>query len=189
MAGPSYAPSNTHVSVLGPQFCVPYPIELAITRKLSAMTDGNFVVTDANDTNCWTTLYRWGVFTGDSKDRANMLFSAKLSSIFQLTTKLNVYLANNTREDLCDFKVEGSWSGGKCTIFAGESSTIIARMHKKRSAKSFFLGKDKFMVRVNPNVDYAFVVSLVVLLDYIKRQGKGGGSAGGGGGCGGGCGG
>ncbi|KAK2966104.1 hypothetical protein RJ640_025600 [Escallonia rubra] len=65
-------------------------------------------------------------------------------------------------------------------------------MHKKRSAKSFFLGKDKFMVTVNPNVDYVFVVSLVVLLDYIKRQGNGGGSAGGGGGgggCGGGCGG
>ncbi|KAK2973893.1 hypothetical protein RJ640_025602 [Escallonia rubra] len=205
MAGPSYAPSKTHVSVVGSQFCVPHQIELAITRKLSALSDGNFVVTDANDTvmfkvhgkafsnrrtlvdaagnpiitfrpKCWTSHHRWRVFTGDSKDLANLLFSAKISSIFQLKTKLNVYLANNTREDLCDFKVEGSWSGGKCTIYAGESSTTIARMHKKRSAKSFFLGKDKFMVTVNSNVDYAFVVSLVVLLDYIKRQGKGGGS-------------
>ncbi|KAK2966103.1 hypothetical protein RJ640_025599, partial [Escallonia rubra] len=216
MAGPSYAPSNTHVSVVGPQFCVPYPIQLAITRKLSALSNGNFVVTDANDTvmfkvrgkafskrrtlvdaagnpiitfrpKWWTSHHRWRVFTGDSKDLANLLFSAKISSIFQLKTKiLNVYLANNTREHFCDFKVVGSWSGGKWTIYAGESSTIIAQMHKKCSAKSFFLGKDKFMVTVNPNVDYAFVVSLVVLLDYIKRQGggDGGSGCGGGGGCG-----
>ncbi|KAK2973895.1 hypothetical protein RJ640_025604 [Escallonia rubra] len=215
MAQPSYAPSYTRVSVAGSQFCVPHPTELAITRKIFSMSDDKFVVTDANDNvvlkvlerafskrrllvdaagnpiisfrrKSWTTHRRWEVFRGDSKDPADLLFSARISSHFQLTTNLNVYLANNTTEDFCDFKVEGSWAGGECTIYAGDSSTIIAQMHKKRSAKSVLLGMDKFMVTVNPNVDYAFVVSLVVLLDFIRRQGKSGGSAGGGGGGGGG---
>ncbi|KAK3028262.1 hypothetical protein RJ639_037596 [Escallonia herrerae] len=221
MAQPSYAPSYTPVSVAGPQFCVPHPTELAITRKVFSMSDDEFVVTDVNDNvvlkvrektfskrrrlvdaagntiisfrpKSWTRHRRWEVFRGDSKNPADLLFSAKLSSLLQLKTNLNVYLANNTTEDLCDFKVKGSWSGGKCTIYAGDSSTIIAQMHKKRSAKSVLLGKDKFMVTVNPNVDYAFVVSLIVLLDYISSQGTSGGSAGGaggGGGGGGGCGG
>ncbi|KAK2973897.1 hypothetical protein RJ640_025606 [Escallonia rubra] len=173
------------------------------------MPDDKYVVTDANDNvvlrvrektfskrrllmdaagntiisfrpKSWTRHRRWEVFRGDSKDPADLLFSAKLSSLLQLKNKLNVYLANNTTEDLCDFKVEGSWSGGKCTIYAGESSTIIAQMHKKHSAKSVLLGKDKFMVTVNPNVDYAFVVALIVLLDYISSQGNSGRSAGGG---------
>ncbi|KAK3028267.1 hypothetical protein RJ639_037601 [Escallonia herrerae] len=157
----------------------------------------------------WTTHRRWEVLRGDSKDPADLLFSAKLSSLLQLKTNLNVYLANNTTEDFCDFKVEGSWSGGKCTIYAGDSSTIIAQVpfmfshfsfaHElpvisaepvyrctRNSAKSVLLGKDKFMVTVNPNVDYAFVVALIVLLDYISSQGNSGESDGGGAACGGG---
>ncbi|KAK2999896.1 hypothetical protein RJ639_023003, partial [Escallonia herrerae] len=209
MAQPSDGPSYTRVSVAGPQFCVPHPTELAITRKGFSMSNDKFVVTDANDNvvlrvrektfsksrllvdaagntiisfrpKFWTTHRRWKVFRGDSKDPADLLFSAKLSSLKQLKNKLNVYLAINTTEDLCDFKVEGSWSAGNCTIYAGDSSTIIAQMHKKHSAKSVLLGKDNFMVTVNTNVDYAFVVSLIVLLDYISSQGNSGGSAGGG---------
>ncbi|KAK2999897.1 hypothetical protein RJ639_023004 [Escallonia herrerae] len=211
MAQPSYAPPYTRVSVAGSRFCVPHPTELAITRKVFSMSDDKYVVTDANDNvvlkvlerafskrrllvdaagnpiisfrpKSWTTHRRWEVFRGDSKDPADLLFSARISSRFQFTTNLNVYLANNTTEDFCDFMVEGGWAGRKCTVYAGDSSTIIAQMHKKRSAESVLLGKDKFLVTVNPNVDYAFVVSLVVLLDYIRRQRKSGGSAGGAGG-------
>lgn len=36
--------------------------------------------------------------------------------------------------------------------------------------KSNFLGKDKFMVTVNPNVDYAFIVALIIILDAINTQ-------------------
>lgn len=41
-------------------------------------------------------------------------------------------------------------------------------MHKKHSVKSILLGKDKFMVTVYPNVDYAFIISLIVILDEIN---------------------
>ncbi|MBA0798227.1 hypothetical protein Gohar_008840, partial [Gossypium harknessii] len=70
---------------------------------------------------------RWQVFKGDSTDSSDLLFSAKRSSMFQLKTKLDVFLANNTKEEVCDFKVKGSWLERSCVVYAGESSTIVAQ--------------------------------------------------------------
>ncbi|CAI9097195.1 OLC1v1033565C1 [Oldenlandia corymbosa var. corymbosa] len=71
---------------------------------------------------------RWKVFRGDSSDDKNQLFSVRKSSLFQFKTKLDVFLASNTKEDVCDFRIEGSWFERSCTIYAGESSTIIAQV-------------------------------------------------------------
>ncbi|KAK3017498.1 hypothetical protein RJ639_006002 [Escallonia herrerae] len=155
MAQTSYAPlaSTVHVSVIGPQFCVPNPLDLAIVRKVMVLTGGNFVVTDASDNIMlkievpsalhdrrvlvdaagnpikWSMHSRWQVFRGDSRDDADLLFSAITSSFIQLKTKLDVFLAENTAEELCDFKVEGSWLDRSCTIYAGNCSAIVAQ-HK-----------------------------------------------------------
>ena len=37
------------VPIVGPQYSVHYPVDLAIVRKVLTITDGNFVVTDVND--------------------------------------------------------------------------------------------------------------------------------------------
>lgn len=42
------APLANPVSIISPHFCSPYPIDLAIVRKVLSITDGNFVVTDIN---------------------------------------------------------------------------------------------------------------------------------------------
>ena len=42
--------------------------------------------------------------------------------------------------------------------------------HKKHTRHTALSGKDSFSVTVNPNVDYAFIASLVVLFDVIDRQ-------------------
>ena len=44
------------------------------------------------------------------------------------------------------------------------------QMQKQVTAGSFFLGKDKFMVTVYPNIDYAFIVALIVILDAINSS-------------------
>lgn len=44
------------------------------------------------------------------------------------------------------------------------------QMHRKHSAQSILLGKDKFCVTIQPNVDHAFVVALVVMLEEINEQ-------------------
>ena len=43
------------------------------------------------------------------------------------------------------------------------------QMHKKQS----LFGKEKFMVTVNPNIDYAFIAAVIVILceiNYSDRQ-------------------
>jgi len=43
-------------------------------------------------------------------------------------------------------------------------------MEKKNTVKSFLIGKDHFNVTINPNIDHAFIVALVVILDAIPSQ-------------------
>ncbi|PON94385.1 LURP1-related protein domain containing protein [Trema orientale] len=45
------------------------------------------------------------------------MFSAKKSSLIQFRTELDVFLAANTKEEVPDFKVKGSWFEKSCTIY------------------------------------------------------------------------
>ncbi|KAG5585026.1 hypothetical protein H5410_045460 [Solanum commersonii] len=112
---------------------------------------------------------RWNAFKGESTDEKDFLFTIKTTSIFQWKTKLAVFLANNnSKEKNCDYLIKGNWSDRSCVIYAGDSSTIVAQMHKKITAKSLLIGKDNFMVTMYPNIDQAFIVSLIVMLDAIN---------------------
>lgn len=37
-------------------------------------------------------------------------------------------MAGNTEEEHCDFRIEGNWFESACTIYAGDTSTIIAQV-------------------------------------------------------------
>ncbi|KHN29540.1 Protein LURP-one-related 15 [Glycine soja] len=115
---------------------------------------------------------RWQAFRGESTDAKDLIFTLKRSSLIQFKTKLHVFLANNTKEDVCDFKVKGSWLERSCVVYAGESNNIVAQMHKKHTVQSILIGKDHFMVTVYPNIDYAFIVALIVILDEINDDEK-----------------
>ncbi|KAF9595642.1 hypothetical protein IFM89_021213 [Coptis chinensis] len=204
MAQPSYAPITNPISIVGQQFCAPYPVDLTIMRKVISITEGNFAVSDVNGNvifkvkgsmfslhdnrvlldatgNPLLTLRqkmisahrRWQVYRGDSSADKDLLFSVKKSSMLQFKTELDVFLAPNTKEDVCDFKIKGSWLERSCVVYLGNSSNIVAQMHKKHSVQSIVLGKDTFMVTVYPHVDYAFIVSLVVVLNEINADRKG----------------
>lgn len=74
---------------------------------------------------------RWEAFRGESTEEKDLLFTVKRSSLIQLKTKLHVFLANNTKEEVCDFRVEGSWLERSCIIYAGESNTIIGQVRER----------------------------------------------------------
>ncbi|KAJ4849600.1 hypothetical protein Tsubulata_045229, partial [Turnera subulata] len=201
MAQPSGAPSPYPIAIIGSQYCAPYPIDLAIVRKIMTIADGNFAVTDMNGSviftvkeklltflhermtirdaagnpivtlrkKAMTAHSRWQAFRGDSIEAKDLLFDAKTHSMFQLKTKLDVFLANNTDQRR------------SCVVYAGDehSNTVVAQMHKKHSAASILLGKDHFSVTVYPNIDYAFIVALIVILDDINHASKDAGSSGG----------
>ncbi|KAL2548911.1 Protein LURP-one-related 15 [Forsythia ovata] len=185
--------------VISPHFCVSHLVHLLIdkkaftlksTRYLVTSADGNLmfkvekfpfhgtlVVLDASGNPVitlrpkkLTNHSRWQVFRGESTDEKDLIFSVKRSSMFQIHSKLDVFLASNTSEEYCDFKVKGTHSDSSCDIFAGNSSTPIAQMDNKMTAGSIFLGKDKFMVIVSPNVDYAMVVSLIIILEEMATS-------------------
>ncbi|MFS7900356.1 putative tubby-like protein [Helianthus anomalus] len=71
----------------------------------------------------------WVVFRGDSSDSKDLIFTAKQSSLIQLKTSLDVFLGYNDKENVCDFKVKGSWFDRSCTIYAGDGATIIAQVN------------------------------------------------------------
>ncbi|CAI9097197.1 OLC1v1033568C1 [Oldenlandia corymbosa var. corymbosa] len=155
---PSQAIIPNPIPVVGLQYCLPRPVDLMIVRKLMTLTDdfsvtdvennmmfkvkgklmslhdkrvllnaaGNPVLTLSN--KILSAHKRWQVFRGASTHPSDLIFSARTSSMIQLKTKLNVYLANRTTEDVCDFKVQGSWAERSCTVFVGESTTVAARV-------------------------------------------------------------
>ncbi|XP_057435347.1 protein LURP-one-related 10 [Lotus japonicus] len=190
-------------TVFGPQYCAPYPVDLAIVKKVMTISDGNFVVTDINGNivfkvkgslltlrdrrvlidaagnpiatlrrKIMTAHDRWQAYRGESTEAKDLIFTLKRSSLIQFKTKLDVFLATNTKEDVCDFKVKGSWFERSCVVYAGESNTIVAQMHKKHTVQSILIGKDNFTVTVYPNIDYAFIVALIVILDEINEDEK-----------------
>ncbi|KAL7136154.1 hypothetical protein ABFS83_10G010700 [Erythranthe nasuta] len=204
MTGTSYPAAPIPVAVVSPHFCVGYPVDLTIVRKLMTLSEGTFGVTDVNGNIMFrikgkllsihdrrvlldaagtpiitfqqkllSAHQRWQVFRGESTNAKDMLFSVRKSSLLQMKTKLDVFMAANTKEDVCDFKIEGSWFERSCVIYAGNSNNIIAQMHRKHSAQSILLGKDTFGVTVYPNVDYAFVVCLIVILEEINQDRSG----------------
>lgn len=196
---PNPAMYSNPVSIIGPQYCLPYPVDLAVVRKFMTLADGSFTVTDINDNimfkvkekhfslhdkrtlldpagnpvvtiteKLFSAHVKHFVFRGASTDAKDLLFTVGTSSVLQLKTALNVFLAGNTKQEVCDFKVKGSWTERSCVVYAGESNTIVAQMHKKETVGSYFLNKDRFAVTVYPNIDYAFIVALIVILDDIN---------------------
>ncbi|KAF2305218.1 hypothetical protein GH714_003143 [Hevea brasiliensis] len=150
-----------------------------VKSKLLSIHDRRFLQDAAGNTlvtlrqKIMTAHRRWEVFRGESTDTKDLLFSAKKSSILQFKTELDVFLGSNTSEDVPDFKVKGTWKERSCTIYLGLSNTIVAQMHRRHTLKTALLEADNFAVTVYPNVDYAFIVALVVVLDEINNDRSG----------------
>jgi len=47
---------------------------------------------------------------------------------------------------------------------------LLLQMHKKHTLQSILIDKDHFAVTVYPNVDYAFIVALIAILNEINED-------------------
>ncbi|GLU17891.1 hypothetical protein SLE2022_342390 [Rubroshorea leprosula] len=197
----AYPPLVNPIVVIGPQFIVPHPMDLTISEKILKIGEGNFGVTDVKGNLLFkvrnnvisirdrrtlldsaghplvslkqkilTAHKRWEVFRGDSNDPGDLIFSTKKSSMLQVRTELDVFLASNT-SNVPDFKVKASWIERSGTIYAGD--IVIGQMHKEHTMQSIVFDADSFAVTVYPNVDYAFIIALVVILDEISDDHRG----------------
>ncbi|XP_015086878.1 protein LURP-one-related 10-like [Solanum pennellii] len=119
---------------------------------------------------------RWNAYKGESTDEKDFLFTIKTTSRFQLKMKIElaIFLANNnSKEKNCDFLIKpGSFGFRRCVVPSGNTYTIgvndLLQMHEIITTKSLLIGKDNFMVTMYPNIDQAFIVSLIVVLDAIN---------------------
>lgn len=136
-------------------------------RRVLQDAAGNPLLTMKEKT--FTMHRRWEAFKGENSDRQSFLFAAKKSSLFQLKTALDVFMAGNKDEKLCDFHVKGSYFDRSCTVYQGDR--IVAEMKRKYTVANVLLGKDTFSVIVQPGVDYAFIAALIVILDEINKEG------------------
>nr|KAJ0192235.1 hypothetical protein LSAT_V11C800433910 [Lactuca sativa] len=117
----------------------------------------------------------WYVFRGDSERKSDMIFTTKKHCVIQLfKSDVNVFLANKTsNKNVCDFKVEGSWSKRNCTIYMGDTSTTIAQMCKMQSLENIIkFVNEKFKVTISPNVDFAFVITIIAIVEAMEDSDK-----------------
>ncbi|KAI7738246.1 hypothetical protein M8C21_022118 [Ambrosia artemisiifolia] len=111
---------------------------------------------------------RWQAYKGESTTHKDLLFSVKKSSTANYDTELDVFLGENKKETECDCKVIGNWDTKSCTIYAQDGSTALAEVHDKQNIANVVQGKDTFGITIYPEVDYVFIVALVVILIEIK---------------------
>ena len=71
---------------------------------------------------------KWLAFRGDSTAAKDLLFTTKLSYLPEGKSELNVFLAANTDEEVCDFEVKGSWMRRSFTVHAANSDVILAQV-------------------------------------------------------------
>ncbi|TKY65730.1 LURP-one-related 15 [Spatholobus suberectus] len=138
------SPMANQFTLISPYYCAPYSINLQINTEKGVTYD------------IMTLHGRCQVFRGKSNDSSQLLFSVKRSSMIPCgVIKLDVFLANNRNESHCDFRVNVCKGQSSCTVYAGESPTIVARMENNGG----------FNIWVYPNVDYAFIVALLMIIN------------------------
>ncbi|MED6156517.1 hypothetical protein PIB30_014912 [Stylosanthes scabra] len=188
------SPSPFMTAIIHPQYCAPYPVGLVVNKGKTVLhkytvTDmnGNLVFTVTNpfftvrehrflcDAHGNTILHlhrqvfrdRWKAFRGQSMENME-IFTRKESSLFQLRTTFDVFLANNTTR-ICDFKlVKAGFFARSWVVNIAQSDIVVAEI-KHKVGRMF--RRDKFMVTISPNIDYAFIVALTLTLDdYMRRM-------------------
>ncbi|CAE5967555.1 unnamed protein product [Arabidopsis arenosa] len=175
--------SNTILPLVGSEFVRPQPLDLTITGDTVKDATGNKVfkvktplfglhnkriLVDPNDSPIVTMKMkvtskhdRWQVYRGSDLD--DKIFTVKRSSTVQLKTRVEVFLKHNqTKESSCDFTIKGRFMKRACTIYVGDSTKIIAQVYE---------GDERLVATIYPNVDYAFIVTLIFIFDLINNGG------------------
>ncbi|KAJ9547699.1 hypothetical protein OSB04_020242 [Centaurea solstitialis] len=190
------APGSIPESVIGSEFMASYPFDITVhtysggnlmitdindkllirVKPCNTTFHNQRVLLDTHDTPIvvlreknMTEHGRWNVFRGNTNANSDLLFTTKTTHLIQRKTSVDVFLTNKKScKDDCDFKIKGNWSERNCTIYMGDSSTTIAQMQTAQPLENAKFAGDKFVVRINPNVDYAFVVSLIAIVDAMN---------------------
>ncbi|GAA0145787.1 hypothetical protein LIER_05899 [Lithospermum erythrorhizon] len=189
------------IAIVSPLFCVSYPVELNVVRKMVTLRDSNFAVVDVNG----NVIFKLKGKYLSLHDRRVLLDATGLpilslrQKMFSLHSRWEVFRGDSSdsrnlifsarKSSLIQFRTELNVFLAKnksehlydfkvigswlekSCVIFSGDSTIIGQMHRKHTVESVALGKDTFSVTVNPGIDYAFVVALVAILNEIHESG------------------
>ncbi|KAB2064077.1 hypothetical protein F383_19381 [Gossypium arboreum] len=182
------------VKVVGERFCVPYTMELVVKRKLQSFSKSLYEAFDATgnfllqvDGGVWkfqkkrvmkdpaglpvATLrekqalswkHQWMIHQGESSERNHFLCTVQKSNALRIKNNLDVFLGNRYKDHGRDFHVTGSFSSLSFKVI--RANTVIAEVRHNFTWGSC-KGKESFKVKVYPEVDYAFIVALLVIMN------------------------
>ncbi|CAL1387765.1 unnamed protein product [Linum trigynum] len=129
-----------------------------------------------------TLWHKWRAYINEESpssermnDNNNLLFTVKQSHPLQIKKDLNVYLSdhhilsngnmNNPTKKIGapDFNVIGSYTSLSFKVYKGHR--ILAEVKHNFTLESFYKGKERYTIKVYPEVDYAFIIALLVIID------------------------
>ncbi|CAN1812213.1 Protein LURP-one-related 14 [Linum perenne] len=188
-----YAYGVPQVSVVGDGYCFPYCKELVVKKTIKGLSNAQFEVFDPCgnlllrvEGGVWNlrmkrvfrdpsgfpllTLYgksitfwhKWSAYDQGMITNDNLLFTVKQSHPLQIKKDLNVYLSSGL-VDAPDFNVTGSYTSLSFKVYKGHR--ILAEVKHNFTLESFYKGKERFTIKVYPEVDYAFIIALLVIID------------------------
>ncbi|KAI5063873.1 hypothetical protein GOP47_0020543 [Adiantum capillus-veneris] len=108
---------------------------------------------------------KWEASLGEQFNEEAKLFRVQKAKAVQLRTQLEVFLAGNTSDDNPDFTIY--LERRQVQILQGDDCAI-AEVKRKFSAANVLLDKHTFSVSVWPNVDQAYIMALLVIMDEIQ---------------------
>ncbi|KAL0736412.1 hypothetical protein Bca4012_012622 [Brassica carinata] len=191
--GTPVAAQNTNVAVVSDVFCCPYPLQLTVKKKCKGLSGAKLEVVDLNSNvvlrvdgphdsfsrkrvlrdpagyplltmrEKLTSLHDgWTVHRGEGSDPRELMFTVKRSSALQWRARLDVFFQSHHHLP-GNFSVVGTYFDDSAKVY--HSNAVIAEVKEKTTFGGFFKGKQDFVVRINAGVDYAFIVSLLVILN------------------------
>ncbi|KAG2262919.1 hypothetical protein Bca52824_069998 [Brassica carinata] len=152
--GTPVAAQNTNVAVVSDVFCCPYPLQLTVKKKCKGLSGAKLELTSLHD--------GWTVHRGEGSDPRELMFTVKRSSALQWRARLDVFFQSHHHLP-GNFSVVGTYFDDSAKVY--HSNAVIAEVKEKTTFGGFFKGKQDFVVRINAGVDYAFIVSLLVILN------------------------
>ncbi|KAJ1429782.1 Tubby-like, C-terminal [Sesbania bispinosa] len=117
--------------------------------------------------NLMTAHNRWQVFLGESAAAHDLIFTIKRKNIFHLNSRSpDVFLVEFETTTDCCFEVEALWSQRNFKVIAVQSHShnVVAEMYSPDPVQSSASFGEDFWVKVETNVDYAFIVAVLIVI-------------------------
>ncbi|CAI8601318.1 unnamed protein product [Vicia faba] len=111
---------------------------------------------------------RWEGFKDDKKEGDKAIFDVRRSSIIG-RSQTNVIVEVHDNPSML-YLIEGCFSQRSCKIFNTRKKLVAEIRRKVDPATSVMLGKEVFVLCVQPNFDVSFIMGLILVLDRINGE-------------------